>query len=151
MAEGYLSDLIGVHDLRDSNGVTMPRRNVVTILDADVRDDPAAGETVIAFRRTQAIELVTPVGNMVLPNTDADMYRVDDNATLYGLGTPPAGYGRKLVFIVNASDGVVTLEHDSVSAAAAERFLASDSNDLSLPPEAVAVVIHDGSAWRIVL
>jgi hypothetical protein len=150
MAEGYLSDLLGVHDLRDSDGQTLPRRNVLMVRDADVHDDPVAGETVIGLRVRHEVQSV-PVGGGEIVNVDADVYRVSDAGTFYGLGAPTEG-GRQRVFIINASDGNITLVHDSDSADHAEaRFYTQAQVDLIMASQNMVLCVYDSgsSRWRV--
>lgn len=149
MAEGFISDLIGVHDLRDQDGTILPRRNVLTVVDGNVQDDPVNGETVIAFKRSQTVSTVSPGGNITLTNVDADLYRVGTPIMLQGLGAPTV-YGKRLAFIANASGSSVTIMHNESAAAPEERFITATGENVVLPEDTAALVIHDGSAWRLV-
>lgn len=155
MSEGFLRDLVGIHDVRDNGGSLLARRTVLDFVGADVEDNPVAGETIVTFRQQDEVELVTLTASAQLANVDADIYRIthtDAAHVLYGLTAPTTGQ-RKLVWIVNPHASLnLVLKHQSGSATAAvDRFIGPGAADYTISPGSMAKLVYDTTSarWRV--
>lgn len=155
MSEGFLRDLIGVHDIRDNGGSLVARRSILDVIGADVEDDPVNGQTIVTFRQQHDVQPVTLTASAQLANTDADLYRIthtDAAHVLYGLTAPTTGQ-RHRVWICNPHASLdLVLKHNSGSATlAVDRFSGPGSADLTLSAGSIACAIYDTTAarWRV--
>ena len=143
MAQGFLFDLIGVHDVRKDGGSLLPRRTVLNFLNALVADDSTDRETDITFFRDYTPTLVAPVASAELANTGKLVYRVSTAVTLFGLEAPSLSQPL-LIIGINASNGNIILENESASAATpANRWRTSDALDKTIAANGIWLALYD--------
>ncbi len=151
MAEGFITDLIGIHDIRKEGGSLLPRRNVLNFLNAVVADDSTDRETDVTFFRDFTPTLVAPIVDAELANTGRLVYRVSTAVTLFGLEAPTLSQPL-LIIGVNASTGDIILEHESASATtAANRWRTVDALDKTIAANGIWQAFYDRliNRWRV--
>jgi hypothetical protein len=122
MPDGYLSDLPGVHDIRDHAGSLMPRRNVLAIHGGTVRDVPASGETQVRMSQAHDTQEVETAGaNVDITNVDADVYVLTAATSVRSLTAPITG-GRQRVWLVNDTGSAIAIADEAGAATATARF-----------------------------
>jgi hypothetical protein len=147
MADGYLSDLIGVHDVRDHADSLMPRRNVLAIHGGTVRDVPASGETQVRMAQAHDEQVVETSGaNVDITNVDADVYVVTEATSLRSLGAPITG-GRQRVWIVNGTGSAITPADEAGAAAATSRF--TNPSTLTIAAGLARLCLRVSDRWLV--
>jgi hypothetical protein len=155
MSEGFLSALVGIHDIREDGGSLVARRTVLDFIGADVEDDPVTGETLVTFRQQHEVEPVTITASAQLANVNADAYRIthtDAAHILYGLTAPTTGQKHRVLIVNPHASLNLVLDHQSGSATAAiDRFIGPGAADLTISPGGFAVAIYDTTTarWRV--
>lgn len=151
MAEGFIFDLIGYHDVRKDGGSLLPRRNVLNFPNGLVNDNSATRETDLTFFQDYTPTLVAPVAGTQLASTGKLVYRVSTAVTLFGLDEPSLSEPL-LIYGINASSGSITLENESASATAvAARWRTADALDKVIAPNGIWIALHDRqiNRWRV--
>ncbi len=151
MAEGFITDLIGIHDIRKEGGSLLPRRNVLNFLNAVVADDSTDRETDVTFFRDFTPTLVAPVSNAELANTGRLVYRVSTSVTLFGLEAPTLSQPL-LIIGINASTGNIILANESTSTTSvANRWRTADALDKTIAANGIWLALYDRliNRWRV--
>lgn len=151
MAEGFITDLIGIHDIRKDGGSLLPRRNVLNFLNAVVADDSTDRETDVTFFLDFTPTLVAPVSNAELANTGKLVFRVSTSVTLFSLEAPTLSQPL-LIIGINASTGNIILENESASATTgANRWRTADALDKTIAANGIWLALYDRliNRWRV--
>lgn len=155
---GWLPDLLGIHELRKDGGTPVPTRDTLNVVgSAALADNPSTGETDLTMAPYSGSSVLSPAQLTASQNdyepagafSTADLVRVSLSAglSITGLALSTARLKRKL--ILNTTDSVLTLPHESASSAAGNRFLTPDGTDIQLQRNGWADVMFDASTNRV--